>query len=135
MGIIESLLNAEWVEYQAMNNTFAFAMWTLEMLLIGAGAGFVAGLTRGKRRTDHKADVTKFHDLTRRQRSILATLRKEQAEYVCDADVMGLVSMGLIAESRGYNASPGSTYTFSITAKGNRMMRFHPIGRWTASRR
>lgn len=51
MGILESLLNAEWVKYQVMHNTFEFWTWTIEVFLLSAALFFGIGRSFGRDRS------------------------------------------------------------------------------------
>ena len=56
MGILESLLSAEWVKEQIAENAFELIVWTLVVV----GIGFAAGYKVGQWRTRNKEAEEKF---------------------------------------------------------------------------
>jgi len=117
------LLSPEVMEEIVVNHPWHFLIWSAVV--------FFLGYQFGKR----KAGFVTFYDLNRHQRSMLAKARDGPVGPVeVSFDVMELLDHGLIAEEHGYYVDMQSNAKrFVATVKGNRMLRYHPIGRRKAA--
>ena len=121
-----SLLSPEAMEELFVLHPWFFLLWSAITFCLGV----IVGWNAGKR----FAGIPTFYDLTKRQRALLSNLRHDKQTVVCDGEVLELERQGLITEHMGFDVLPKSTHTFSLTAKGNRMLNFHPIGRRISAR-
>lgn len=123
-----SLLSPEAMEELFVLHPFFFLIWSA----ITFCSGVIVGWQVGKR----LAGIPTFYDLTKRQRFILANIRNGTDRlYAPDGDVIQLKTLGMIADANGYDIQAGnSPHDLILTAKGNRMLNFHPIGRRISAR-
>ena len=113
------LLSPEAMEDMVLSHPWNFIVWSFFVFALGFFVG------------RHKSGIVTFYDLTKRQRAILAGLRRQGGvECAVDAEVIQLVSLGLSAEKHGYDVDfKSKPHPFMLTTDGNRMLNFHPIGR------
>ena len=88
---------------------------------------FFLGYQLGKR----KSGSVTFYGLSKRQRFLLSHIASDSGEKLeIDSDILYLVDHELIAEEHGYDVDARCLpKRFVITAKGERMLRFYPMGR------
>lgn len=126
-----SLLSPDALEEMLMSHPWHFVGWSALVLVVGFKAGYRYGR--------YKSGILTYYDLTKRQRSILASLRdgdSDSSTLRCDGHVRDLVAQGLIACADGYDLDDrAETYEFILTSKGDRMLNCHPIASMVAKRR
>ena len=113
------LLSPEVMESIVVEHPWHFIIWTAIV--------FFLGYQLGKRRS---GSVT-FYGLSKRQRSLLSHIASDSGEKLeIDSDILYLVDHELIAEEHGYDVDARCLpKRFVITAKGERMLKFHPMWR------
>lgn len=76
MGILEALLDVEWIKTQMTENPFAFWTFTLDLFLVTAGAFFGLGCAFGTRRAENPAVAQRKAEKRARRE------RKEKIRYL-----------------------------------------------------
>lgn len=79
MGILESLLNADWVKDQLLNNSFEFWTWTIEVFLVGVviglGIGKALSASSGKSQARAKPTLSERRDQNARRKEAIRVLQ------------------------------------------------------------